>query len=52
MPEETTQAPAIDKKQAAWEKENLVAMAKDGETIAVHPTTVDAHLAAGWKVVE
>lgn len=30
----------------------LVGMKKDGESIKVHPTCVDAHIAAGWVVGE
>lgn len=30
----------------------LVTMTKDGETLDVHPTCVEAHLAQRWKVVE
>ena len=29
----------------------LVLVQKDGELLEVHPTTVKAHEAAGWKVV-
>ena len=29
--------------------ETLVEVSKDGETIAVHPTCLAAHLAIGWK---
>lgn len=30
----------------------LVLMAKDGARLEVHPTCVQAHKYAGWKVVE
>lgn len=30
----------------------LVLMAKDGDLIAVHPSCVKAHEAAGWEVVQ
>lgn len=30
--------------------EGLVKMHKDGEDLHVHPTTVEAHQDAGWKV--
>lgn len=30
----------------------LVEVHKDGERLHVHPTTVAAHAAAGWRVVE
>ncbi len=39
--------------KAAEEAESikgLVKMHKHGEHLHVHPTTVDAHTAAGWKV--
>ena len=36
------------KEQEAWEKKNLVKLKKGDETISVHPTTVDDHLALGW----
>lgn len=32
--------------------DELVLMQKDGVELEVHPTTVEAHKAAGWKVVE
>jgi hypothetical protein len=32
--------------------DKLVLMEKDGEQLRVHPTTVEAHKAVGWKVVE
>lgn len=31
---------------------DLIAMAKDGETIEVHPDTVADHHRVGWRVVE
>lgn len=31
---------------------HLIVMTKDGEEIPVHPSTVDAHVAAGWQVKE
>lgn len=31
---------------------HLIVMTKDGEEIPVHPSTVDAHIAAGWRVKE
>jgi hypothetical protein len=30
--------------------EGLVKMHKDGETLHIHPTTVEAHKGSGWKV--
>ena len=32
--------------------EKFVLMEKDGERLEVHPATVKAHEAVGWKVVE
>ncbi|MCX5875306.1 MAG: hypothetical protein NT087_03210 [Deltaproteobacteria bacterium] len=46
---EKAAAEAAEKEAA---ESGLVAMAKEGETLEVHPTCVDAHLAAGWDVVE
>ena len=31
---------------------HLIVMTKDGEDLPVHPSTVDAHIAAGWRVKE
>jgi hypothetical protein len=30
----------------------FVTVEKDGMQLEIHPTTVDAHKAAGWKVIE
>jgi hypothetical protein len=38
-------------KPDAQEDDGLVAMAKDGEVLRVHPTCVKSHQAAGWKLV-
>ena len=40
--------------RAAQEQEDdgLVAMVKDGEELRIHPTCVQAHKEAGWKVEE
>lgn len=32
--------------------DGLVAMENDGEVLRVHPSCVEAHLQAGWSVVE
>lgn len=34
------------------ESGGLVQVAKDGETIDVDPATLDAHMAAGWRIVD
>lgn len=34
------------------EADKLVEVAKDGETIRVNPDTLDAHMAAGWRIVD
>ncbi len=41
-------------KAAALEADtaHLVAMTKNGETLHVHPSCVQSHKDAGWKVVE
>lgn len=31
--------------------QGLIAMAKDGDELLVHPTCVESHLDCGWKVV-
>lgn len=41
-------AAALD---APQEDAGLVLMAKEGESLNVHPTCVRAHINAGWKVV-
>ncbi|MBA8886156.1 hypothetical protein FHW12_000347 [Dokdonella fugitiva] len=37
--------------QAVHDDVDLVAMFKDGTTLHVHPTTVEAHERVGWKRV-
>lgn len=55
-PADTTDAPATDTQDTALaaeeaaSTEGLVEMTKDGERLHVHPTTVEAHQAAGWKL--
>jgi hypothetical protein len=33
-------------------KKGLVEVTKDGETLAIHPSTYQAHMRAGWKLVD
>lgn len=46
-------AKAVERARAAQEAVEarlLVSMTKEGETLRVHPTCVDAHKLAGWKL--
>jgi len=47
-------APEVVQDQPAPEvvQDGLVAMQKDGEELRVHPTCVQSHKNAGWKVIE
>ena len=42
---------ARTKKHDEQEEAGLVRMAKDGETIDVHPSCVKAHEQVGWRIV-
>ena len=43
---------AAEQTPAAESDVQFVTMTKDGETLDVHPTCVEAHLAQRWKVAE
>lgn len=43
-------AEKAEKARLAEEAKTLVRMTKGGESLAVHPTCVQDHIAAGWKV--
>jgi hypothetical protein len=47
---EVETAPAKADAKKAKSTEGLVKMHKDGTHLHVHPSTVDAHKSAGWKL--
>lgn len=48
--EKQAAAERAEKARLAAEAKILVRMQKDGEFLTVHPTCVQGHLEAGWKV--
>lgn len=43
---------AIDNQVVSVPDAGLIRVQKNGETLDIHPTTLQSHKDAGWKVVE
>lgn len=51
-PKKIKPEPEGDVQEVSLPEAGLIRVQKNGETLDIHPTTLQSHKDAGWKVVE